>query len=109
MTGKTHSIRHDPHDRHQEEQELKPAHSKWQASFDAQIGKDRPLRNRSGIEVAPLYTPLDWDNERYMTDLGFPGQDSMTRGIYPTMHRGRPWTQRQLVGLGTPRESVRSA
>ena len=35
-------------------------------------------------------------------DVGFPGQPPYTRGIYPTMHRGRTWTQRQLIGLGTP-------
>ena len=36
--------------------------------------------------------------------LGFPGQPPMTRGIYPTMHRGRTWTQRQLIGLGVPED-----
>jgi methylmalonyl-CoA mutase N-terminal domain/subunit len=41
-------------------------------------------------------------SERYLEDLGFPGQFPFTRGIYPTMHRGRTWTQRQLIGLGTP-------
>ena len=35
---------------------------------------------------------------------GFPGQYPYTRGIYPTMHRGRTWTQRQLIGLGTPED-----
>ncbi|MDP6564076.1 MAG: acyl-CoA mutase large subunit family protein, partial [Alphaproteobacteria bacterium] len=35
-------------------------------------------------------------------ELGFPGQVPMTRGIYPTMHRGRTWSQRQLIGFGTP-------
>ena len=40
--------------------------------------------------------------ERYDADVGFPGQPPYTRGIYATMHRGRTWTQRQLIGLGTP-------
>ena len=70
-------------------------------------GKANP-RNRSGIEVQPLYTPEDWPDdaggERYMQALGFPGQLPMTRGIYPTMHRGRTWTQRQLIGLGVPED-----
>jgi methylmalonyl-CoA mutase N-terminal domain/subunit len=39
-----------------------------------------------------------------MDDLGFPGQPPMTRGIYPSMHRGRTWSQRQLIGLGTAAE-----
>jgi methylmalonyl-CoA mutase N-terminal domain/subunit len=39
-----------------------------------------------------------------MEALGFPGQLPMTRGIYPTMHRGRTWSQRQLIGLGVPED-----
>ena len=39
-----------------------------------------------------------------METLGFPGQPPMTRGIYPTMHRGRTWSQRQLIGLGVPED-----
>lgn len=44
----------------------------------------------------------DWDSER---DLGFPGQFPFTRGIYPTMYRGRLWTMRQYAGFGTAVES----
>jgi methylmalonyl-CoA mutase N-terminal domain/subunit len=83
------------------------AHTEWRAKFDAQHEPGRPARNRSGIAIKPLYSPQDWDSRRYMDELGFPGQDGMTRGIYPTMHRGRPWTQRQLVGLGTPQDTNR--
>ena len=78
------------------------ASSAWQADYRDQIGDDRRLRNRSGIEVRPMYTPADWSDQRYLDDLGFPGQAPFTRGIYPTMHRKRTWTQRQLIGLGTP-------
>lgn len=74
----------------------------WTERYQAQIGEDRVLRNRSGIEVRPLYTPGDWSGHRYLEDLGFPGKPPYTRGIYPTMHRGRRWSQRQLIGLGTP-------
>ena len=76
--------------------------SEWEAEYAAQIGDDRPVVNRSGIPIEPLYTPRDWDASRYDEALGFPGQPPYTRGIYPTMHRGRTWTQRQLIGLGTP-------
>ena len=69
-----------------------------------QIGEDRRIVNRSGIEIKPLYTPRDWDGATYETDLGFPGQYPYTRGVYPTMHRGRTWSQRQLIGLGTPED-----
>ncbi|MEL6282409.1 MAG: acyl-CoA mutase large subunit family protein [Pseudomonadota bacterium] len=74
----------------------------WRAEYDAQTGGAPNPTNRSGIEVKPLYTPADWSGARYMEALGFPGQDAMTRGIYASMHRGRAWSQRQLIGLGIP-------
>jgi methylmalonyl-CoA mutase N-terminal domain/subunit len=76
--------------------------ARWQAEYAGQIGADKPIANRSGIEIKPLYTPRDFDASRYDDALGFPGQPPFTRGIYATMHRGRTWSQRQLVGLGTP-------
>jgi len=78
------------------------AQVRWSAEYAAQIGVDAPVHNRSGIPVKPLYTPLDVDAARFDADVGFPGQPPYTRGIYATMHRGRTWTQRQLIGLGTP-------
>ncbi len=74
----------------------------WRREYRAQVGEDRTIRNRSGIEVRPLYTPEDWSETRYMADLGVPGRPPYARGIYASMHRGRTWSQRQLVGLGTP-------
>lgn len=76
--------------------------ARWHAEYAAQIGADCPVFNRSGIPIAPLYTPRDFDAARHDESLGFPGQPPYTRGIYATMHRGRTWTQRQLIGLGTP-------
>jgi methylmalonyl-CoA mutase N-terminal domain/subunit len=78
------------------------AEARWRREYAEQIGPHAPIRNRSGIEIKPLYTPRDWDGARYEAQLGYPGQPPYTRGIYPTMHRGRTWTQRQLIGLGTP-------
>ena len=78
------------------------AQVRWAAEYAAQIGTDTPVHNRSGIPIRPLYTPLDVDPARFDADVGFPGQPPYTRGIYATMHRGRTWTQRQLIGLGTP-------
>ncbi len=77
---------------------------RWESEFKAQVGTDREIVNRSGIPIKPLYTPLDVDPGRYDAGLGFPGQPPYTRGVYATMHRGRTWTQRQLIGLGTPRD-----
>jgi methylmalonyl-CoA mutase N-terminal domain/subunit len=80
------------------------AQGEWRAAYGRQMAGETPVRNRSGIEVQPLYTPRDWAGERYLDDLNFPGQFPYTRGIYPSMHRGRTWTQRQLIGLGTPED-----
>jgi methylmalonyl-CoA mutase N-terminal domain/subunit len=78
--------------------------AQWRTDYSKQIGVDRRIDNRSGIEIKPLYTPRDWNGSAYETELGFPGQYPYTRGIYPTMHRGRAWSQRQLIGLGTPED-----
>ncbi|MDW3116909.1 MAG: acyl-CoA mutase large subunit family protein [Roseovarius pacificus] len=78
--------------------------AEWQVRYNREIGEDRTVVNRSGIEVRPLYTPLDWSDDRYCEELGMPGEPPYTRGIYNTMHRGRTWTQRQLIGLGTPQD-----
>ncbi len=77
-------------------------HETWLQDYENQLPDDKPITNRSGIEVKPLYTPKDWDGSEYSEKLGYPGQLPMTRGIYPTMHRGRVWSQRQLIGFGTP-------
>jgi methylmalonyl-CoA mutase N-terminal domain/subunit len=58
----------------------------------------------SGIETEPLYAPdnstLDYDR-----DLGYPGESPFTRGVYPSMYRGRLWTMRQFAGFGTAEET----
>src|SRR6478736_4391979 len=58
----------------------------------------------SGLENEPLYTPdsVDIDYER---DLGYPGVYPFTRGVYPSMYRGRLWTMRQFAGFGTAEET----
>lgn len=76
----------------------------WQKDYTAALPHDRQVRNRSGIPVQPLYTALDWNAADRAEALGMPGQPPYTRGIYATMHRGRTWSQRQLIGLGTPAE-----
>src|SRR3984885_6433423 len=75
--------------------------------------KDRPAvqQKRSatptGLPMEPVIGPGDlegWDSER---DLGFPGQFPFTRGVYPTMYRGRLWTMRQYAGFGSAVDSNR--
>ena len=81
----------------------KNAYEQWLAAYNIHLPEDKNRLNRSGVEIKPLYTPDDWDSDKYDQDLGFPGQSPWTRGIYPTMHRGKAWSQRQLIGLATPR------
>ncbi len=76
----------------------------WKQEYTHQLPEEKPIHNRSGIEIKPLYTPADWDDSGYDEKLGYPGQLPMTRGIYSTMHRGRVWSQRQLIGFGTPED-----
>ncbi|KTG10226.1 methylmalonyl-CoA mutase [Haloprofundus marisrubri] len=58
-----------------------------------------------GNEVDRLYTPDDISDTDYVDDVGFPGEEPYTRGVYPTMHRGRLWTMRQYAGFGTAEET----
>ncbi len=76
----------------------------WQRDYAATIGVDKPVSNRSGVAIQPLYTERDWNPAQRAQGLGLPGQPPYTRGIYATMHRGRTWSQRQLIGHGTPAE-----
>ena len=59
----------------------------------------------SNLELDRLYTPADVDDIEYDEDLGMPGQPPFTRGVYPTMYRGRTWTMRQFAGFGTAEET----
>src|ERR1700726_2711010 len=61
----------------------------------------------SGIEVEREYDPNDLNGFDYLRDLGFPGEYPFTRGVQPTMYRGRLWTMRQYAGFGSAEESNR--
>jgi methylmalonyl-CoA mutase N-terminal domain/subunit len=58
-----------------------------------------------GQRVDRLYTPEDLPEGEYRESLGFPGEPPYTRGVYPTMYRGRLWTMRQYAGMGTAAET----
>ena len=81
------------------------------ATTEDKQGQDAPPLERdelfttiSGLPVEPLYSPdnVDVDYER---DLGYPGRPPFTRGVYPSMYRGRLWTMRQFAGFGTAEET----
>ncbi|UWG50328.1 Methylmalonyl-CoA mutase [Halalkaliarchaeum sp. AArc-CO] len=67
--------------------------------------KEAFATDTGGEEVQRLYTPTDIEGVDYEEDLGFPGEEPFTRGVYSTMHRGRLWTMRQYAGMGTARET----
>jgi methylmalonyl-CoA mutase, N-terminal domain len=72
--------------------------------YDEKPERDALFSTISGLELEPLYTPdnveLDYDR-----DLGWPGVHPYTRGVYPSMYRGRLWTMRQFAGFGTAEET----
>ncbi len=80
---------------------------RWREDFEA--GSKRPIDfvTQSSAEVEPLYTPADLDDTEYERDLGYPGCYPYTRGIHPTMYRGRLWTMRQFSGFGTAEDTNR--
>ena len=78
---------------------------RWQEQWDASKTRDTDFDTVSSVPVEPFYTPehlQDFDSER---DLGYPGSYPYTRGVYPTMYRGRLWTVRQFSGFGNAEET----
>jgi methylmalonyl-CoA mutase N-terminal domain/subunit len=67
--------------------------------------KEEFTTDTGGQTVDPLYTPADVADLDYDEDIGFPGEEPYTRGVYSTMHRGRLWTMRQYAGMGTASET----
>ena len=84
---------------------------RWSREVKGKLVK-RPERkekflNMSQVPIKALYTPLDGEGSNYLEDLGFPGDYPFTRGVQPTMYRGRYWTMRQYAGFATAGESNR--
>ncbi len=67
--------------------------------------RDYPFDTSDGMTVDPLYAPEDLNGWDYFVQLGFPGEFPFTRGVQPTMYRGRLWTMRQYAGFGDAEES----
>jgi methylmalonyl-CoA mutase N-terminal domain/subunit len=95
---------------HHHSEEIAVRQHTWEAERVAPLLQRYPERQEqfttsSDIELKRVYTPVDNDSSTYLEQLGFPGQFPYTRGVYPTMYRGRPWTMRQYAGFGTAAES----
>ena len=91
--------------------DIREAKARWEAE-EVQPTVDRFGERKEtfttdteGHEVDRLYTPADVADLDYEADLGFPGEEPYTRGVYSTGYRGRLWTMRQYAGMGTAAET----
>ena len=89
---------------------IRGAHADWEAeTLDPTLARHGERTERfatvSNREVDRVYTPADVADLDFDADLGFPGEEPYTRGVYPTMYRGRTWTMRQFAGFGTAEET----
>src|SRR6185312_1132138 len=92
----------------QQEQEIERLRAQvaaWRAlATKLPVRDDASLTTVSGRAVEPAYTPLDLSPD-LISASGLPGQYPFTRGIHPTMYRGRLWTMRQFAGFGTAEDT----
>ncbi len=89
--------------------EIKEEYKKWSDKLEPKLAK-RPERkadfaNTSGIPLKRVCTPLDMADSDYMKEVGLPGEYPFTRGVQPTMYRGRFWTMRQYAGFATAEDT----
>jgi methylmalonyl-CoA mutase N-terminal domain/subunit len=90
--------------------QLQEAYEEWsrrvlQPALQQLPYEHQALMTLSGLPVEPLPAPWDASAVSYLTRLGFPGQAPYTRGVHPTMYRGRLWTTRIFSGFGSPQET----
>jgi len=90
--------------------DLRQEEKRWEETTLANVLNQFPerretFRTDSEIELKRLYTPLDLKGFDYFEKLGFPGEYPFTRGVQPTMYRGRFWTMRQYAGFATAEET----
>ncbi|MDF2530914.1 MAG: methylmalonyl-CoA mutase [Clostridia bacterium] len=89
--------------------EINAAVEKWDNNVKAKLEKQPErkviFKTSSGMEIKRVYTPADVENMDYATELSNPAQYPYTRGVQPTMYRGRFWTMRQYAGFATAEES----
>jgi methylmalonyl-CoA mutase, N-terminal domain len=90
--------------------EIREGAEKWEKNtlrrtLEASGERKKEFFTESGIPVKRLYTPLDLEESDYVRDLAFPGEYPYTRGVYPSMYRGRLWTMRNYAGFGTAEDT----
>jgi methylmalonyl-CoA mutase, N-terminal domain len=79
------------------------SYDEWRSAYGLTPERDAPFTTLSGEEIRPLYTERDLPADP--ATIGLPGQYPFTRGVYPSMYRGRLWTMRQFAGFGTAEET----
>ncbi len=89
---------------------IKEETERWESTMVKKSLQKFPERKEqfcttSGITMKRLHTPADLEGMDYLTQLGFPGEYPFTRGVQPTMYRGRYWTMRQYSGFGTAEDT----
>ncbi|HDS03321.1 MAG TPA: methylmalonyl-CoA mutase [Firmicutes bacterium] len=94
----------------EEFKKIKKAHDQWEETTVKKVTSRFPERKEtfvtgSDIPVERAYYPASFDEEKWNEEIGFPGEYPFTRGVQPTMYRGRFWTMRQYAGFGTAEES----
>lgn len=97
-------------DEKEKREKMLQAKASWEEKTDKVLAKypeRKEFKLDSGLPVKRTYTPLDLEDFSYLEQLGFPGEYPFTRGIQPTMYRGRLWTMRQYAGFGTAEETNR--
>ena len=90
-------------------EQIQSATERWRRETLAGVLRKVPLRAErfttwSGLDVPDVVTPADIELD-YLRDLGLPGEYPYTRGVQPTMYRGRLWTMRMFAGFGTPEQT----
>ncbi|MSX02139.1 MAG: methylmalonyl-CoA mutase [Actinobacteria bacterium] len=76
----------------------------WREQFEAAPERDVSFTTLSGVPIEPLYTQSDLPDDPAAA-IGLPGQYPFTRGVYPSMYRGRLWTMRQFAGFGSAEQT----
>lgn len=88
-----------------QEENKKWEESSYKKSIEKNPERQKEFTTVSFTPVKPLYTPVDSGIDGYNEKVGFPGEYPFTRGVQPTMYRGKFWTMRQYAGFGTAKES----
>ncbi len=96
----------------EEKKQLEDAKREWETrtlrpALDKSTDRPGLFAGSDGAPLERVYTPEHVADEDYLSDVGFPGEFPYTRGVQPTMYRGRLWTMRQYAGFGSAAETNR--